>query len=142
MYYPASIEENKAGQYEVHFRDVPQAFAVGKDIAQAIDLAQSALLKRLEIYYKFGQLTPFPSLRLPGELLIQVPITSAIKLVLLDEMVKQKVTKYKLAQRMGVTTDHVYKFCQLDNQCKIETLEKALACLGKELRFNVVRKKR
>jgi len=58
--------------------------------------------------------------------------------LLLNEMVKQKVRPSELARRLGTTAQEVDRLTQLKHATKIDGIDQALSVLGKRLQITAV----
>ena len=59
-------------------------------------------------------------------------------MLLLNEMVKQKVRPSELARRLGTTAQEVNRLTQLKHATKIDGIDQALSALGKRLQITAV----
>ena len=59
-------------------------------------------------------------------------------MLLLNEMVKQKVRPSELARRLGTTAQEVDRLTQLKHATKIDGIDQALSVLGKRLQITAV----
>ena len=62
----------------------------------------------------------------------------AAKVLLLNEMVKQKVRPSELAKRLSTTSQEVNRLTQLRHTTKIDGINSALHALGKRLEMRAV----
>ncbi|MEO5934349.1 MAG: type II toxin-antitoxin system HicB family antitoxin [Duganella sp.] len=138
MQYPARFEPADEGGFVVTFRDIPEAITQGDDEAEALQEAQSALLSALEFYFDDKQAIPTPSKSQSGERSIALPASVSVKVLLLNEMLAQKVGPSELARRMETTPQVVNRLVDLRHPTKIDKVEEALGCLGKHLELAAV----
>lgn len=59
--YPAIFEQNNDGSYTITFPDLPGCISEGKSLANAIDMAQSALTQWIEYLLEEKENIPDPS---------------------------------------------------------------------------------
>lgn len=59
--YPAIFEQNNDGSYTIIFPDLPGCISEGKSLANAIDMAQSALTQWIEYLLEEKENIPDPS---------------------------------------------------------------------------------
>ena len=59
-------------------------------------------------------------------------------MLLLNEMVKQKVRPSELARRLGTTAQEVNRLTQLKHTTKFDGIDQALSVLGKRLQITAV----
>jgi antitoxin HicB len=133
MKYPARFTPVEEGRFVVSFRDVPEALTQGDDEAEALDMAADALLTAMDFYFEDGRAVPPPSPALEDERLIALPLSVSAKVMLLNEMIAQRIRPVDLARRMGVKPQEVNRIIDLNHATKIDTVAAAAAALGKEL---------
>lgn len=133
MRYPAHFSTNEHGGYVVTFRDIPEAITEGDSEADALEMAADALLTAMDFYFEDARAVPPPSKAREGEHLVALPLSVAAKVMLLNEMVAQRVRPVELARRMGVSRQEVNRIMDLGHATKIDTVAAATAALGKEL---------
>ncbi|WP_070267476.1 type II toxin-antitoxin system HicB family antitoxin [Duganella sp. HH101] len=139
MQYPARFEPDlEAGGYVVTFRDIPEAITQGDDDAEAMAMAEDVLISSMDFYFEDRRIVPSPSAALPNELMVALPASVAVKVLLLNEMLAQKVGPSELARRLGTIPQVVNRLIDLHHTTKIDKVEQALGCLGKRLEFTAV----
>lgn len=137
MRYPAVIKPDGDG-WLITFPDVPEALSAGSTHEQAVEMAKDALVTSLEFYFEDKREIPMPSRLKRGQLAIELPPSVAAKVLLLNEMVRQRVRPAELAKRMGTTPQEVNRLTQLTHATKIDGIGSALHVLGKRLEVSVV----
>jgi antitoxin HicB len=138
MYYPAHFEPAEEGGFVVTFRDIPEAIAQGDDEAEAAREAESVLVSAMDFYFEDNRPVPKPSKAKMGERYIRLPASVSAKVLLLNEMLKQKVGPSELARRLGTLPQVVNRLIDLRHTTKIDKVEEALRCLGKRLELTTV----
>lgn len=137
MRYPAVIKPDGTG-WVVEFPDIPEALSGGSTHEEAVTMAKDALVTALEFYFDDKREIPPASRIKRGQLAIEIPLSVAAKVLLLNEMIKQKVRPSELARRLGTTAQEVNRLTQLTHSTKIDGIDNALQALGKRLEINVV----
>lgn len=137
MFYPATFTEAPEGGYVVRFRDIPEAITQGDDEAEAMEMAEDALLVSMDFYFEEKRLVPMPSKAVPGERLIALPVSAWSKVLLLNEMISQEVGPSELARRMQTRPQDVQRIIDLSHATKIDTIAAAFYALGKRLLLTV-----
>jgi antitoxin HicB len=132
MRYPALIEPDTVG-FVVSFRDIPEALTGAPSIDEARFMAADVLLESMDVYFEERRAVPPPSDPLPGEELIALPASAAAKVLLLNEMIAQRVPPGELARRLGTSKQLMTKVMDLHHATKIDTIADALKALGREL---------
>lgn len=133
MHYPAKFEPAAEGGFVVTFRDIPEAITQGNTLEEAQTMAADALVTALDFYFEDGRSVPSPSAAKRGERLVSLPPSLWAKVLLLNEMVAQKVRPIELARRMGVRAQEVTRLMNLQHPTKIDAIEQAIAALGRRL---------
>jgi antitoxin HicB len=137
MQYPIKI--TKDGKfYLVTFPDIPEAITQGRSLTEARAAARSALETALDFYFDESREIPAPSRVRRGGESVNVPTSLAAKILLLNEMVRQKVRPAELARRLQTTPQEVNRLTNLKHATKIDGIEGALKALGKTLEIRAV----
>ncbi|SFM42018.1 type II toxin-antitoxin system HicB family antitoxin [Rugamonas rubra] len=137
MKYPACFTPETGG-FVVTFRDIPEAVTQGDDADEAFAMAKDVLLASMEVYFDEKRQVPPPSAALPGERLIPLPASIAVKVLLLNEMLAQAVIPAELARRMLTTRQEVNRLIDLTHTTRIDRIEDAMTALGRDLQLTVV----
>lgn len=135
--YPARFRKTKDG-YVVSFRDIPEALSSGATRKEAAEMAVDALATAMEFYFEDRREVPMPSAERRGEVVVELPASVAVKVLLLNEMLKENVTPSKLARRLDTSPQVVTRIVDLHHATKIDTLAEAFKAMGKTLTFTVV----
>lgn len=123
--------------YLVQFPDIPEAITFGNSTEHAKKMAHDALLTALEFYFEDLREIPLPSAVKPGQDYVELPSSIAVKVQLLNEMVRQRVRQAELARRMHLSPTQVNRMVNVRQSTKIDTLSQAFKALGKQLDFIV-----
>ena len=134
--YPAHVQKERDG-YVVTFRDIPEALTSGATRQEALDMAQDALATAMDFYVEDRRQVPLPSKPRKGEDVVLMPASIAVKVLLLNEMLKENVTPSKLAKKLDTTPQTVTRIVDLHHATKIDTLAAAFRAMGKTLTFSV-----
>jgi len=130
--YPANLR--KDGKYlTVSFPDIPEAHTFGLNRAHALEMAAEALALSMEFYFEDNRPVPMPSAPKRGQPVVELPASVAAKVLLLNEMLRQKVRPIDLARRLGTTKQEVSRLTDLKHATKIDRIDTALRALGKKL---------
>ncbi|PNS13335.1 antitoxin [Mixta theicola] len=130
MRYPITFEHDETG-WAVFFPDIPEAMTGGETKEEALAMAQDALVTAFDFYFEDRRKVPQPSLT--GEDFVEVPASVAAKVLLLNAVVQQQVTNAELARLIGTRPQEITRVLDLHHSTKIDTIQKALAALGKRL---------
>jgi antitoxin HicB len=137
--FPARLKaDRKAGGYVVTFRDIPEAITQGEDLEDALQNAKDALETAMQFYFDDRREVPMPSAPRKGERLVALPASEALKVLLLNEMVRQRVKPSELARRMHTSKQEVNRLTTLKHATKVDAIENAFHALDREVKFELV----
>ena len=137
MRYPVNLEPD--GKFIlVTFPDIPEAITQGEDEADALFHAADALETALDFYFDAQRTVPTPSKPRRGQRVVELPTSLAAKVLLLNEMIAQKVRPAELARRLQVKPQEVTLLIDLHHTSKIDGIALALKALGKTMEIRVV----
>jgi antitoxin HicB len=138
MRFPAHLEPQEEGGYVVTFPDIPEAITQGEDAEDALKHAADALESALEFYFEARRPVPAPSKPRRGQRMVELPVSVAAKVLLLNEMIRQRVRPAELARRIGTTPQEVNRLTDIRHTSRIDGVDAALRALGKRLEVHVV----
>jgi antitoxin HicB len=133
MKYPATLTPGDNEGLVVTFRDIPEAISQGETTVVALNMAADALLTAMDFYVEDRRPVPPPSEPVEGEHLIELPLSASAKVMLLNEMLTQKIRPADLARLMGIKPQEVNRIIDLGHATKIDTLAAAFKALGRDL---------
>jgi antitoxin HicB len=136
--YPADFKAAEEGGFIVTFPDIPEAITQGEDVEDALHHAADALESALEFYFEDGRPVPLPSKPMRDQHLVELPASVAAKVLLLNEMVLQKIRPVDLARRMKMTPQEITRLIDLRHTSKIDGIAAALKALGKTMEIRAV----
>jgi len=130
--YPVNLR--KDGKFIlVTFPEVPEAITQGNDRAHALEMAKEALEVATDFYFEDQRLVPPPSAPRRGQAIVELPVSVAAQVLLLNETLQQEVRPVELARRIGTTRQEVNRLTDLKHATKIDRIDAALRALGKRL---------
>lgn len=135
--YPALFEPDGDG-FMASFRDIPEALTSGSTMEEVRAMAADALLTAMDFYFEDKRAVPAPSRAKKGEELVSLPASGSAKVLLLNQMLEQKVTPAELARRLNTSPQVVNRIVDIGHATKIDTIAEALEALGKHLEIAVV----
>jgi antitoxin HicB len=133
--YPANLRKD-GKSILVTFPDIPEAITCGKDRAEALEMAKEVLELAMDFYFEDRRPVPMPSKPKRGQAVVELPLSVMAKVLLLNEMLSQKVRPIELARRIGTTKQEVNRLTDLKHATKIDRIDAALRALGKKLILN------
>ncbi|MBS0967713.1 antitoxin [Chimaeribacter arupi] len=134
MRYPINLEPCEGG-YFVSFPDIPEALTQGDTREEALEMGLDALVTSFDFYFEDNRSVPAPG-DITGDF-VEVPLSVAAKVMLLNAFVDAGLTQVELANRMGVKKQEVTRIFDLHHTTKIDTIQKAMSALGKRLELTV-----
>ena len=133
------IELKKDGKFVlVTFPDIPEAITQGKNLTEARAAARTALDTALDFYFEESRAVPKPSRVRKGGEFVELSASLSAKILLLNEMVQQKVRPAELARRLQTTPQEVNRLTDLRHASKIDGIAVAMKALGKTLEIRAV----
>ncbi len=132
MKYPATFTPETGG-FVVTFRDIPEAITQGDTEEDAAFMARDVLREAMTVYFDEKRQVPMPSNARKGERLVDLPLSVAAKVLLLNEMLTQQMAPSELARRLDTTRQEVNRLVDLAHATKIDRIAEALAAMGREL---------
>jgi antitoxin HicB len=139
MRYPATFTPAEEGGFVVTFRDIPEAMTQGDTEEEARFMALDVLVFALEDYFDNKRPIPAPSKPEENDRLVALPTSVAAKVLLLNEMLRQRVTSAELARRMKTRPQYINRLTTLSHPTKIDTIAAALTALGRDLDIRVAK---
>lgn len=132
MRYPMEITRD-GRFFLVTFPNIPEAVTQGRTLQEARRVAQDALESALDFYFENGRAVPRPSRLKPGQEYVELPTSLAAKVLLLNEMIRQKIRPAELARRLQTSPQEVNRLTNLHHASKIDRVAEAMKALGKTL---------
>ncbi len=130
--YPVNLR--KDGKFIlVTFPDIPEAITQGDNRAHALEMAKEALESAMDFYFEDRRPVPAPSQPKRGQAVVELSASTSAKVLLLNEMIRQKVRPAELARRIGTTPQVVNRLTNLRHTSRIDGIDTALRALGKRL---------
>lgn len=117
----------------VTFPDIPEAITQGDNRAHALEMAKDALESAIDYYLESRRPIPMPSKAKRGQLVVELSPSLTAKVLLLNEMLRQKVRPAELARRLGTTPQEVNRLTDIRHTSRIDRVDAALRALGKRL---------
>lgn len=135
--YPVEIIEDTNGTYLVTCPDIPEMASVGEDVESALLEAEEGLAAALEFYFDDKRAIPMPSEPQPNQPTVALSALRSLKVLLLNEMLKQGVRKAEMARRLDVYMPQIDRLLDFRHPTKIDFMEKAFAKLNKSIYLSV-----
>lgn len=137
MRYPVKIKTDGKG-WMVSFPDIPEALTSGGTKEEALAMAKDALETALDFYFDDKREVPSPSMARRGQPVIELPASTSAKVLLLNEMARQKVRPAELARRLHTTAQEVNRLTNVRHTTRIDGIAAALRALGRHLDMRLV----
>jgi antitoxin HicB len=137
MRYPIDVKPD-GKFFLVTFPDIPEAITQGKSLKEAREVATSALETALDFYFENSRVVPKPSRIKRGQDFVELPASVSAKVLLLNEMIRQRVRPAELARRMQTTPQEVNRLTNIHHTSRIDGIAGAMKALGKTLEIRAV----
>jgi antitoxin HicB len=135
--YPVDLK--KDGKFIlVTFPDIPEAITQGNSVSHALEMASEALESAMDFYFESRRVVPAPSRARRGQPVVELPVSVAAKVLLLNEMTRQRVRPAELARRLHTTPQEVNRLTNIHHASKIDGIAGAMKALGKTLEVRAV----
>jgi antitoxin HicB len=135
--YPVTLTQD--GKFvKVNFPDIPEALTQGKNREEALVMAKEALELAMEFYFEDRRPVPEPSKAKRGQAVIELSASLSAKVLLLNEMLRQKVRPVELARRLQTTPQEVNRLTNIRHTSRIDGIACALKALGKTMEIRAV----
>ena len=127
--YPIHMKQD--GKFlMVTFPDIPEAATQGDSVEDALHMAADALETALDFYFETRRAVPLPFRPRKGQRTVALPLSISAKVLLWNEMIRQKVKPAELARRLKTTPQAVNRLTDIRHATKIDALAKAMEALG------------
>jgi antitoxin HicB len=135
MRYPVKMRRD-GKFFLITFPDIPEAITQGRSEEEAMKAAKDALETALDFYFEAGRIVPSPSSPTRGYRYVELPVSLAAKVLLLNEMLRQKVRPAELARRLRTTPQEINRLTNVRHTSKIDGIAEAMKVLGKSLHIS------
>jgi antitoxin HicB len=92
----------------------------------------------MEFYFEDRRPVPEPSKAKRGQAVIELSASLSAKVLLLNEMLRQKVRPVELARRLQTTPQEVNRLTNIRHTSRIDGIAGALKALGKTMEIRAV----
>lgn len=96
-----------------------------------------ALVTSFEFYFEDNRPIPLPSEIEEGADFVEVPLSVAAKVLLLNTFLEKRITQRELASRIGKPKQEIQRIFDLHHATKIDSLQAAAQALGKSLSISM-----
>ena len=137
--YPLTLKLDRAhGGYVVTFPDVPEAITQGDTKEDALLQATDALETALDFYFEERRKIPLPSMPKCNQAVVELPVSTTAKVLLLNEMIVQSIRPADLARRLNTSPQEINRLTNIRHTTRIDGIERALNAMGRRLELRVV----
>ena len=126
MQFTTHLTAAPEGGYVVTFPDIPEAITQGESEEEALSNGLDALLTALDFYFEDQRPVPAPSKPKRGERVVELPVSIAAKVLLLNNMLAAKLRPIDLARSMGLPKQEITRLLDLRHTTKIDTVAEAI----------------
>lgn len=131
--YAVRLETDDTPGIAVFCRDLPELNSYGTDEDHALHEALEGIESVLSVYVDQRRAIPPATPALPGEHVVRLPVAVVAKIELWNAMVERGMRKADLRRLLNVSQPVSDRLVDFLHGSKIESLEQALAALGKRL---------
>lgn len=131
--YPANFTPAEEGGFVITFPDVPEVVTQGETIEQCVQEASDALEEAMIGRINTGDEIPTTSTPQPGQYVIPVPIQSAMKAALYEEIRAQGTNKVQMAARLGIDEKEARRLLDPHHPSKLPRIAEILERVGKRV---------
>ena len=122
----------------VSFPDIPEALTQGETRHDALQAAQAALVTAFEFYFDDNEPIPLPSAVVAGADYVEIPLSVASKVLLLNAFLESNIIQQELANRIGRSKQEITRLFDLNLATKIDAVQIAVRAVGKELSLTML----
>ena len=139
MKYPALFDPAEEGGFVITFPDWDWGVTQGEDEADALDMAQDALVTMIAHSIRHGKPVPPPSSQPKGKKyrMIELPAMMALKTELYIAFKASGIRKAELARRLGIPKTTIDRLFDFNRHTRLDQLEAAFRVLGKRLNVEI-----
>jgi antitoxin HicB len=127
--YPAIFTPEEVG-FVVTFPDVPEAITEGDSVAEAVENATDALDEAITGRINRRGVIPKASAGKSGQYLISVPLQTALKAALYEEITKDGAGQTDIAAKLGIDEKEVRRLLDAHHPTKLPRIEEILRRVG------------
>jgi antitoxin HicB len=91
-----------------------------------------------DFYFENSRVVPKPSRIKRGQDFVELPASVSAKVLLLNEMIRQRVRPAELARRMQTTPQEVNRLTNIHHASRIDGIAGAMKALGKTLQIRAI----
>jgi antitoxin HicB len=124
--YTIRLEEDD-GTLLVTSPDFPELTTFGEDHDEALVRAVDALEEAIAARIHDRRDIPMPS---PGDICVQLPTLTAVKVILYQGMRDQNIGKAELARRLGWHLPQVDRVLNVNHHSRLDQMDAALGAIG------------
>lgn len=118
--------------------DIPEVLTQENTRHDALQAAQTALITAFEFYFDDNEAIPLPSAVGAEDTYVEIPLSVASKVLLLNAFLESKITQQELANRISRPKQEITRLFDLKHTTKIDAVQIAARVLGKELALTML----
>lgn len=135
--FACRFQKIEDGSTVITCRDLPELLSWAADGDTDEDWAKKAVEDCIAFRVQDGLEIPFASPAQEGEYIVELSTTEVVKVLIHNEMVKQNLTRLKLAEKSGLSLPEVTRLLNIKHKTKIDVLTETLKSIGKRLSFSL-----
>ena len=130
--YPCALREEASGGFQVTFPDVSGANTSGVNRAEALEMAEDALVAALGAHYRVRKTIPLPTPVADGLEPVALNPVADSKVSLHATIREHDVTHAELAARLGMTDAEIRNLLNPDEYSPISAIEDAINVVARQ----------
>ena len=135
--YPAYFELNGDNTYTIRLRNWVGAFSFATNLEESKGNAKILLLNVLNSLISNSELIPYTDKAQKNDYIIELPIDTSLKIVLINEMLNSRYKKADLARGLNIPPQRLTSFLSLKKATNLQFISEAFAFMGKSLSFSI-----
>lgn len=136
MRYAVHVVPDTVG-YMATCRDFPEFIAADDTVEGTLKNAVEMLETTIGIYIDERRLVPSPTPHEAGEKAVEVPLSTALKALLSNQMIAQGWRKADLARAMGAYPAQVDRLLDVNHKSKLSAMERAFNVMNRRVEVAV-----
>lgn len=137
LVYPAIFTKCNEGDYTIHIRGIDGAISEGNSFEEALKMAHDLILDWAYFCVQDGEIMPKASPLQDGDVAIKLTLDEALKIVLRNIMIENKIKAIDIANKLGITAQNLNTKLNLFKSTKLDYLEQMFNAIGKNLKITI-----
>ena len=136
--FACKFQKIEDGTEIIKCRDLPELLSWTNEGETLKAWARYAVEDCIMFRMRDGEIIPEASDPKPGEYVVRLTLNEEAKILLHNEMLKEKLSHADLAKMINLGLPDVTRLLNLKHKTKIETIVSVLNTMGKDLKFTLI----